>query len=96
MRTVNDAKRKFIRLHDIIFFYSKSDIYTFSPVYKPQRRNTLTIFTIKLMRMGVGIQKRLAADQPQQGKETYLFRWFERCYRRIYMDENRFAVAFQC
>ena len=31
----NDVKRKFPVLHDVIFFYSKTDSYTFHPSYKP-------------------------------------------------------------
>ena len=31
----NDVKRKFPVLHDIIFFYSKTGSYFFSPLYKP-------------------------------------------------------------
>ena len=31
----NDAKRKFPVLHDVIFFYSKTDSYYFSPLYRP-------------------------------------------------------------
>ena len=65
----NNVKSKFSIEHDIILFYSKSDIYTFSPVFKPHTQEYLDDFYHKTDADGRRYSETFAADSRNKEKK---------------------------